>query len=56
MLMNGLYIVKKLSFITEKIKYLFFYKQSACDNTLLKLPTITFNSIDGAIYNVRTLK
>ena len=49
------FIASTFSLNAGKIKYLLFNKQSACDNSPLALPTVTFNSIDGAIHKVRTL-
>ena len=44
-LMSG-YKANKLSLSAAKTKYLFFHKQSARDSIPLRLPTITFNSIE----------
>ena len=42
---NKWFLANKLSLNAGKTKYLFFHKQSARDSILLRLPTITFNSI-----------
>ena len=44
MLMSDL--SEQISLNAGKTKYLFFHKPSACDSIPLRLPTITFNSIE----------
>ena len=45
MLMSGLQQTNFL-LMQEKLNIFFFHKPSACDSTPLRLPTITFNSIE----------
>ena len=40
------FIANELSLNAVKTKYLFFHKQSARDSIPLRLPTVTFNSIE----------
>ena len=43
---NEWFTANKLSLNAGKTKYLFFHKQSARDSIPLRLPTVTFNSIE----------
>ena len=43
---NEWFLTNKLSLNAGKTKYLIFHKPSACDSIPLRLPTITFHSIE----------
>ena len=43
---NEWFMANKLSLNSGKTKYIFFHKQGARDSIPLRLPTITFNSIE----------